>query len=134
MLAFDKSLNRLGYGKGYYDKTIMGIRNKNKSFLAIGIAYDKQQLAYDLKEGEFESYIPNLIRTLEKSLMLSTIDSFWTLHLQKMNSLRDSIGWRGYGQKDPLVEYKNEAFRLFIKTLIDIRKAIIINFLKVQIF
>ena len=66
--------------------------------------------------------------------MLSTIDSFWTLHLQKMNSLRDSIGWRGYGQKDPLVEYKNEAFRLFIKTLIDIRKAIIINFLKVQIF
>jgi len=111
------------------------IKDKNLTLSLIRIFFYREfWIAYDLKEGEFESYIPNLIRTLEKSLMLSTIDSFWTLHLQKMNSLRDSIGWRGYGQKDPLVEYKNEAFRLFIKTLIDIRKAIIINFLKVQIF
>jgi len=116
------------------DVNLSDIQNKNLTLGLIRIFFYREfWIAYDLKEGEFENYVPDLIRTLEKSLMLSTIDSFWTLHLQKMNSLRDSIGWRGYGQKDPLVEYKNEAFRVFIKTLIDIRKATIVNFLKIQV-
>ena len=112
----------------------MSMKNKDLTLGLIRFLFYRQfWISYDLKEVEFENYIPNLIRTLEKSLMLSTIDSFWTLHLQKMNSLRDSIGWRGYGQKDPLLEYKNEAFRVFIKTLIDIRKSILISFFKLTI-
>ena len=42
------------------------------------------------------------MRELEKSFLLQKIDSAWKEHLQQMNSLRESIGWRGYGQKDPL--------------------------------
>ena len=43
LLAFDKNLNRLGYGKGYYDTTINKIRNKGKLFLTVGLGYDNQE-------------------------------------------------------------------------------------------
>ena len=77
-------------------------------------------LTYDLKEIEFETRSPGLIRLLEKSSLLSQIDIAWKSHLQKMDILRDSIGWRSYGQLDPLLEYKNEAFNLFIDNFSEI--------------
>jgi preprotein translocase subunit SecA len=56
---------------------------------------------------------PELMRFLEKTFMLQVIDHHWKDHLLAMDHLRDGIGLRGYGQKDPLIEYKREGFDLF---------------------
>ena len=65
-------------------------------------------ITYDLKEAEFETITPGLIRLVEKTSLLKQIDSAWKSHLQKADILRETIGWRSYGQLDPLREYKNE--------------------------
>lgn len=66
--------------------------------------------AYTKKEQELGS---DLMRFLEKTFMLQVIDHHWKDHLLAMDHLRDGIGLRGYGQKDPLIEYKREGFDLF---------------------
>ncbi len=66
--------------------------------------------AYTKKEQELG---PELLRFLEKTFMLQVIDHHWKDHLLAMDHLRDGIGLRGYGQKDPLIEYKREGFDLF---------------------
>jgi preprotein translocase subunit SecA len=66
--------------------------------------------AYDQKEKELG---PELMRFLEKNFMLQVIDHHWKDHLLGMDHLRDGIGLRGYGQKDPLIEYKREGYDLF---------------------
>ncbi|MDH4301692.1 MAG: preprotein translocase subunit SecA [Nitrospira sp.] len=66
--------------------------------------------AYTKKEQELG---PELMRFLEKTFMLQVIDHHWKDHLLGMDHLRDGIGLRGYGQKDPLIEYKREGFDLF---------------------
>ena len=66
--------------------------------------------AYDRKEKELG---PELMRFLEKNFMLQVIDHHWKDHLLGMDHLRDGIGLRGYGQKDPLIEYKREGYDLF---------------------
>jgi preprotein translocase subunit SecA len=66
--------------------------------------------AYQRKEQELGS---DLMRFLEKNFMLQVIDHHWKDHLLAMDHLRDGIGLRGYGQKDPLIEYKREGFDLF---------------------
>ena len=66
--------------------------------------------AYDRKEKELG---PELMRFLEKNFMLQVIDHHWKDHLLAMDHLRDGIGLRGYGQKDPLIEYKREGYDLF---------------------
>ena len=65
---------------------------------------------YDRKEKELG---PELMRFLEKTFMLQVIDHHWKDHLLGMDHLRDGIGLRGYGQKDPLIEYKREGYDLF---------------------
>ena len=66
--------------------------------------------AYERKEKELG---PELMRFLEKTFMLQVIDHHWKDHLLGMDHLRDGIGLRGYGQKDPLIEYKREGYDLF---------------------
>ena len=65
-----------------------------------------------------------LMRELERSFLLQKIDSAWKEHLQSMNALRETIAWRGYGQKDPLIEYKNEAYILFTSMVTNIRHSV----------
>jgi len=66
--------------------------------------------AYDRREQDLSS---ELMRFLEKTFMLQVIDHHWKDHLLGMDHLRDGIGLRGYGQKDPLIEYKREGYDLF---------------------
>ena len=66
----------------------------------------------------------NIFRTAEKSLLLQVLDQQWKEHLQALEQLRQSIGLRAYGQKDPLNEYKREAFILFEKMLQNMRTVI----------
>jgi preprotein translocase subunit SecA len=66
--------------------------------------------AYDDKERRFT---PPMLRQLEKIIMLQTIDSLWKDHLLNMDHLKEGIGLRGYGQKNPLQEYQKEGFDMF---------------------
>ena len=78
-------------------------------------------LRYDLKETEFESILPGFIRAIEKISLLDEIDNAWKRHLQKADLLKETIGWRSYGQLDPLREYKKEGFNLFLDTIREIK-------------
>nr|YP_009391185.1 preprotein-translocase subunit a [Dipterocladia arabiensis]ARW59329.1 preprotein-translocase subunit a [Dipterocladia arabiensis] len=87
--------------------------------------YEQLRITYDLRESYLEQLRPGLIRKLEKYYLLQQIDQTWQEHLEKMNLLKEYIGWRSYGQKDPLVEYKNEAFNLFINMVTSIRQTVV---------
>jgi preprotein translocase subunit SecA len=91
------------------------------------------QISYDLKETEIESTESGLMRELERSFLLQQIDFSWKEHLQKISFLRDSIKWRAYGQKDPLTEYKKEAFNFFVTMLTRIRHRVVYFVLRSKI-
>jgi len=65
---------------------------------------------------------PEQMRSVEKNFLLQMIDLQWREHLMHLDHLRNVIGLRGYGQRDPLNEYKTEAFSLFEKLLVDLRQ------------
>ena len=78
--------------------------------------------AADQRAAERETLVgADGMRELEKSFMLQMIDMQWREHLMHLDHLRQVIGLRGYGQRDPLNEYKTEAFSLFEKLLVDLR-------------
>jgi preprotein translocase subunit SecA len=62
------------------------------------------------------------LKEAERQIMLHVIDSKWVMHLQAMDSLKEGIHLQGYGQKDPLIEYKKESFDMFEDLLLDIKK------------
>jgi preprotein translocase subunit SecA len=66
-----------------------------------------------------------LMARLERYATLSVIDHKWKEHLREMDDLKEGIGLRAYGQKDPLVEYKGEAFKLFVTLLQQIRDEVV---------
>ncbi|OGH11689.1 MAG: preprotein translocase subunit SecA [Candidatus Levybacteria bacterium RIFCSPLOWO2_01_FULL_36_13] len=70
-------------------------------------------IADELYEKKEKDLGGSLMRQVEKFVILSVIDNLWVDHLDAIENLRQGIGLRGYGQKDPLVEYKNEAFSMF---------------------
>jgi len=80
--------------------------------------------AYELKVS-FEN--PEALRSIERWTILSAIDKLWQEHLYGMDSLRNSIGLRAYGQRDPLIEYKAEAFKLFDELMVNIKTEICHN-------
>lgn len=73
------------------------------------------------------------MRLIEKTLMLRSIDNLWIEHLTSMEELREGIGLRGYGQRDPLVEYKREAFNMFERLITSIYEEVIHLILKVEL-
>ncbi len=81
--------------------------------------------AYDLKEDMVEQTNPGLMRQAERFFILQQIDTLWREHLQAMDGLRESIGLRGYGQKDPLIEYKQEGYEMFLEMMSDVRRNVI---------
>jgi preprotein translocase subunit SecA len=74
-----------------------------------------------------------LMRQVEKFVMLSVIDNLWMNHLDAMDNLRGGIGLRGYAQKDPLVEYKNEGYKMFERLMGGIDDEIVHRIYKVQV-
>lgn len=86
---------------------------------------EQLRITYDLREVYLEQLKPGLLRQLEKYYLLQQIDQAWQEHLDRMMLLKESIGWRSYGQQDPLIEYKNEAFNLFINMVTYIRQTVI---------
>ncbi|MDC3029196.1 preprotein translocase subunit SecA [Prochlorococcus sp. AH-716-P20] len=96
--------------------------------------YLQEQLrnAYDLKEAQIEKFRPGLMREAERFFILQQIDNLWREHLQSMDSLRESVGLRGYGQKDPLIEYKNEGYDMFLEMMTNMRRNVIYSMFMFQ--
>jgi len=93
-------------------------------FAVCNFISDKVRQAYDLKVS-FEN--PEALKEVERYTILSAIDKLWQEHLYEMDSLRYSIGLRGYGQRDPLIEYKAEAFQIFEDLMVNIKTEICHN-------
>ncbi|MCC6643404.1 preprotein translocase subunit SecA [Candidatus Peregrinibacteria bacterium] len=74
---------------------------------------------YGNKEAKLTS--PEVMRQLEKNVYLSVIDTHWMEHIDSMQTLRESVSLRGYGQRDPLIEYKEQAFLMFKQMLSNIQ-------------
>jgi preprotein translocase subunit SecA len=86
--------------------------------------------AYDAKENDISA---EALRYLEKMIMLQVVDSQWKDHLLSMDHLKEGIGLRGYGQRDPLVEYKKEAFDAFIDVSDRISVEVVNRLFKIQV-
>ena len=85
-------------------------------------------------DNNIKQQMPNVERPMgliEKSILLRSIDMLWVEHIDATDHMRQGIGLRGYGQKDPLVEYKREAHRMFQELLASIRKQIVYSIFKV---
>ena len=79
-----------------------------------------------------EAFGPDTMRQIEKQFLLQTIDAKWREHLVTLEHLRSVVGFRGYAQRDPLSEYKNEAFQLFEKLLDGLREDVTLKLSQVR--
>jgi len=93
-------------------------------FAVCNFISEKIRDAYDVKIS-FED--PAKLAVVERYTILSAIDKLWQEHLYEMDSLRYSIGLRGYGQRDPLVEYKAEAYKIFDELMVSVKSEICHN-------
>jgi preprotein translocase subunit SecA len=93
-------------------------------FAVCNFISDAVRKAYELKVS-FEN--ADALRAIERYTILSAIDKLWQEHLYHMDSLRNSIGLRAYGQRDPLIEYKAEAFKMFEDLMVGIKSEICHN-------
>jgi len=106
------------FGKDLFasDKIKQGLKNERLKLSDLKEMLIEEALkSYQEREEELSSQI---LRKLEKIVLLSVIDNRWREHLLEMDYLKEGIGLRAYGQRDPLVEYKHEAYNLF-KSMMD---------------
>ncbi len=85
---------------------------------------------YEQREEEFT---PQIMRMVERQVLLMTLDSLWKDHLLSMDHLKEGIGLRGYGQKNPLREYQREGFDMFLATLTRMKELSLERLFKIQI-
>jgi preprotein translocase subunit SecA len=100
-----------------------GFAGKNADEVS-NILIEKIKKSYELKCAHEE---PGAIRFLERHIMLSAIDRLWQEHLYGMDALREAVYLRAYGQKDPLIEFKNEAFEMFSELMTNVKGEILHN-------
>ncbi|MGD1927391.1 MAG: preprotein translocase subunit SecA [Leptolyngbyaceae cyanobacterium] len=94
--------------------------------------HEQVRTAYDMKEAQVDQMKPGLMREAERFFILQQIDNLWREHLQQMDSLRETVGLRGYGQKDPLIEYKSEGYEVFLDMMIGIRRNVVYTLFQFQ--
>jgi preprotein translocase subunit SecA len=111
-------------GEGDIDFDGIG-RDKLKDLLS-----ERVKDHYATKEKELGT---PLRRHLEKVVLLQSVDTHWKDHLLAMDSLKEGIGLRGYGQKDPLVEYKREGFAMFTALMDRIKEDTLLRLFKIQV-
>jgi preprotein translocase subunit SecA len=103
-----------------------------------GIAGEEMLARIDQRTDEFMAaksaqWGPDVMRYVEKSVLLQTLDHMWREHLVMLDHLRQVVGLRGYGQRDPLQEYKTEAFTLFEEMSAHLREAVTAQLMRVEI-
>jgi preprotein translocase subunit SecA len=94
------------------------------------VIWAEVEKAYQAREERFG---PEAMRELEKWLYLNAIDHQWKDHLLAMDHLREGIGLRGYGQKDPKLEYKKEGYEMFVEMLFRIKMDLVEKLMRVEI-
>ena len=92
--------------------------NSRDQEVLVNLLLDRIKQAYAVKESV---EIPEALGSLERYVVINAIDHHWQEHLTEMEELRRSIGLRSYGQKDPLVEYKGEAYKYFEELMNNVR-------------
>ena len=90
-------------------------------------------LTYQSKRNELAVYGTSICENFERTIILINLDRIWREHLQAMSLLREAVGWRGYGQQNPLYEYKREAFGLFENRKRTLRQLVIYDLLRSSI-
>ncbi len=123
-----KELNNSIYG-------IFGLKSEKASEIS-GIEALRETIIGELKEyyeNKEQEIGSDLMRYLEKIITLQVVDNQWKDHLLAMDYLKEGIGLRGYGQKDPLVEYKREAFDMFSDMTERIRTEVLTRLYRVQV-
>ena len=103
-----------------------------------GIADEEVKERIERRADEFMAskvakWGPDVMRYVEKSILLQTLDHLWREHLVMLDHLRQVIGLRGYGQRDPLNEYKAEAFALFEAMVAHLREAVTAQLMRVEV-
>ncbi|MDD9908857.1 MAG: preprotein translocase subunit SecA [Ahrensia sp.] len=84
-------------------------------------------------QDRIDRFGPEVTQMIEKSILLQTLDHLWREHLESLEHLRSVIGFRGYGQRDPLSEYKGESFELFDAMLANLRQAVTAQMMRVEV-
>ncbi len=92
-----------------------------------------EQRADERMAAKSAQFGPDVMRYVEKSILLQTLDHLWREHLVMLDHLRQVIGLRGYGQRDPLQEYKSEAYTLFEGLIAHLREAVTAQLVRVEI-
>ncbi|MCX6967962.1 MAG: preprotein translocase subunit SecA [Verrucomicrobia bacterium] len=100
-----------------------GFEGKSAEEIATWII-EKVKSSYELKTRHEER---EAVRSLERYIILNAIDRLWQEHLYAMDSLREGVHLRAYGQKDPLIEYKNEAYDMFVELMGNIKNEVLHN-------
>jgi preprotein translocase subunit SecA len=85
---------------------------------------EKIKNAYERKSSHEE---PTAVKSLERYIILNAIDRLWQEHLYAMDALREGVYLRGYAQKDPLIEYKTEAYDMFVELMANIKNEVLHN-------
>lgn len=109
------------------------LRDKMTDFLL-----EKARREYDSVEQQLRETLPEeeavkVMHKVEKDIVLRAMDALWVDYLVDMNYLRTSIGLQGYGQRDPLIEYKKEAFHMFHALQTSIQKEVAYTFFKIRV-
>jgi preprotein translocase subunit SecA len=90
-------------------------------------------IADEFAAAKVARYSPDIMRQVEKSILLQSIDGLWREHLVTLDHLSKVVGWRGLAQRDPLNEYKREAFELFEQLLASLRELVTTQLSHVEI-
>lgn len=118
------------YGVSYkIDKTKQDISQLTTELLENDI-YETLKNEYDKKEAALG---PELMRDIERNIVLQVVDMKWREHLYMMDHLKEGIGLRAYAQKDPLIEYKKEGFKLFESMIVSLENEVVEFLFKVQV-
>src|SRR5262249_45657303 len=126
-----------------------GLKEELKRVLGLDLPVDERAKEEGIADGELLAGIegqadghmakqaaqwgPDVIRSVEKSILLQTLDHLWREHLLTLEHLRQVIGLRGYGQRDPLNEYKSEAFHAYETMSNRLREAVTAQLMRVEI-
>ncbi len=110
------------------DDRTLDEREKNEAIIGYFTAIAEQEIAEKKNRMGAEDW-----KALEKQLYVRTLDTLWMNHLDEIDYLRQGIGLRGYGQRDPLMEYKKEAFGMFSRLMETVRKTFLLTLLKLEV-
>ena len=122
-----------GFHNLYSTDEVLEIHECSDNFSSNLMEY-VQDKAKKILDDKFSKYEPEQIKITLREVLLSTFDQFWKDHLLNMDHMKEGINLRSYGQKDPLVEYKREAFNLYEQMKEAIKRSIVERIFSVRLY